>query len=68
MRQFLAALHDIWCAITNRCRALVLNDPYIEWMREQERSANRSAAEIRKRRRHAMVETLRHHQQDGGSS
>lgn len=50
MRQFLQAIHDVWCAITQRCRVLVLDDPYIDWMREQERAANASATEIRQRR------------------
>jgi hypothetical protein len=50
MRKFLQAVHDMWCAVTKRCRVLVLDDPYIDWMREQERAANASAAKIRQRR------------------
>jgi hypothetical protein len=66
MRQFLQAIHDMWCAVTKRCRVLVLDDPYIDWMRDQERAANEAAAEIRRRRanpvEHAYLPRGRRHE------
>ena len=60
MRRMLAPIHDIWCAVTHRCRPRVEHDLYIQWLKEQEESAIQSAATIRQRRQHAMVATMRH--------
>lgn len=59
-------IHDLWCFVTRRCQVrLPTNDPYIRWMREQERA---SIAARRARRNFIeaeLLERLPHHERGG---
>ena len=58
MRTVIDSVRDIWCLFSSKCRPRFKDDPYIEWMREREHAATKSAADIRQRRFNIIEEQL----------
>lgn len=50
-------LHNLWCAITKKCRVRIADDSYMEWLRNQERSS-RDATELHRQRRNFLEQEL----------
>jgi len=50
MRSLIRAAHDIWCAISGRCRVTVAdNDPLMATLKQHEQAAKVAARESRQR-------------------
>lgn len=50
MRTILTALHDIWCAVTARCRICGHDDPLVDELRRHEMAAWRRVGQLRNER------------------
>lgn len=68
MSRIINKVHDIWCVLTHRCRPRMQEDQFMQYLKEEEQAALASADRIRERRQHAMVATLRHQREQGGSA
>lgn len=50
MKQLIRGLHDIWCAVSHRCRVSAHDDPLLKTLQQHEQAALQEAATLRRQR------------------